>query len=226
MHRSLVWHEVGVEGNLALLRGGLAEKADALDDGRERDLLLRWHGAVDAVLRGMDAIGTAVCPVVERDLGFSIERKEMFVLAFFQPSTRNLFSEIAVHFREGGCALSPADLDAMAHLPDAAEVLAWIGDAALKIGVLPAIWSPHLADAAGLSERRKHYESNANMGRLCDRWGLYEHRIHFDPPVPKGDTAHVKGTLVEAVLGIVFLQRGLTGVAEAAALLEPAAPIP
>lgn len=145
----------------------------------------------------------------------------MLLLAFFMPSTRNLFSEILVHFGDGGCILSGKELAEMARLPEAAEALAWIGDAALKIGVLPEIWSPRVVDAGTLPERRKAYESNANMARLCDRWGLYEHRIHLDPPVPKGNVGHVKGTLVEAVLGIIFLQCGLKGIARAATLLRP-----
>jgi len=221
MHRTLRWHEVGVEKNLAALRDGLSRKVTALPEGRERALTARWLESVEELVRLIGSIRVVVRPAVERDIGFQIENEEMFFIAFFQPSTKNLFMEIATHFGEGGCALSPEALAEMAHLPEAAEALAWIGDAALKIGVLPEIWSPRLAEAGLLSERRKAYESNANMARLCDRWGLYEHRIHFDPPVEKGDCDHVKGTLVEAVLGIVFLQCGLKGIARAARLLAP-----
>ncbi|EJG06062.1 ribonuclease III [Methanofollis liminatans DSM 4140] len=221
MHQTLRWHRVGVEENLAALRDGLARKAAALPDGREQALTARWLSSVEEILRQIGSVRLVVMPAVERDLGFSIENDEIFLLALFQPSTKNLFSEINAHFRDGRCALSPTALAEMARLPEAAETLAWIGDAALKIGVLPQIWSPRLADAGLLSERRKAYESNVNMARLCDRWGLYEHRVHFDPPVEKGDCDHVKGTLVEAVLGIVFLQCGLKGVARAARLLAP-----
>lgn len=221
MHHTLRWSGVGIEKNLALLRDGLAEKAATLPEGREGALIRRWLGSVEEILRQIGLIRLVVLPAVERDLGFTIENDETFVLALFQPSTRNLFSEIAVRFRDGGCPLSPDVLTEMVRLPDAAEALAWIGDAALKIGVLPEIWSPRLADAGLLSVRRQAYESNANMARLCDRWGLYEHRIHFDPRVEKGDPGHLKGTLVEAVFGIVFLQCGLKGVARAARLLAP-----
>jgi ribonuclease-3 len=221
MHQTLRWHEVGIERNLAALRDGLAGKVAALPGGRERALTARWLASVEEILRQIASVRLVVVPAVERDLGFSIENDEIFVLSLFQPSTKNLFSEINAHFGEGRCALSAGALAEMARLPEAAEALAWIGDAALKIGVLPEIWSPRLAEVGLLSERRKAYESNANMARLCDRWGLYEHRIHFDPPVEKGDPDHVKGTLVEAVLGIVFLQCGLKGVARAARLLAP-----
>ncbi|MBP2146836.1 ribonuclease-3 [Methanofollis sp. W23] len=169
------------------------------------------------------AVKAEVQPHVERDLGYEIQTPEMFTMIFFQPSTRNLFSEIAVHFKDGSCSLSQEKLTEMASLHDVAEALAWIGDAALKIGVLREIWTPRTADAGKLSERRKTYESNANMARLADRWGLYEYRIQFDPPIQKKkkEIEHIKGTLVEGVFGTVFLQAGLEGVAGAARFLRP-----
>ncbi|MCK5390388.1 MAG: hypothetical protein KAJ36_07850, partial [Candidatus Thorarchaeota archaeon] len=51
--------------------------------------------------------------------------------------------------------------------------------------------------------------SNEHMANLCDRWGLYKHRIHFDPETPsKGEILHDKGTLVEAIYGIVQMEHG------------------
>ncbi|KAF5037234.1 hypothetical protein DSECCO2_566780 [anaerobic digester metagenome] len=107
-----------------------------------------------------------------------------------------------------------------------AGALAWIGDAALKIGLLPAIWDPDIAKAGVLTGNRKAYDRNSNLARLCDRWGLYEHRIHFDPDTPRSTRKvdHVKGTLVESVFGILFLREGLKGVASATELLRPPAP--
>ncbi|WP_342679352.1 ribonuclease III domain-containing protein [Methanofollis sp. UBA420] len=223
MHRTLIWHEVGIERNLRALRDGIAARRARLppENAREFRMMGHWLSSIERILGKIAAIRESVRAGIEADLGYQIASEEMLLLAFFQPSTRNLVSEILVHFGDDGCILSGKELAEMARLPEAAEALAWIGDAALKIGVLPEIWSPRVVDAGTLSERRKAYESNANMARLCDRWGLYEHRIHLDPPVPKGDVGHVKGTLVEAVLGIVFLQCGLKGVARAARLLRP-----
>ncbi|QYZ79323.1 hypothetical protein E2N92_07730 [Methanofollis formosanus] len=225
MHRTLHWHAVGVEQNLQIVRDGLLEQQNALSPDihhlrRKRE---HWINSLDRMIDRVIAVRAEVQPEIEVDLGYAIKNHEMFVIAFFQPSTRNVFSEIAVHFKNGGCRLSEKKLTEMAALPDAAETLAWIGDAALKIGVLRELWTPEVVDVGRLSERRKAYESNANMARLADRWRLYEHRIHFDPPVQKKkkEVEHIKGTLVEAVLGIVFLQCGLAGVADAAGFLRP-----
>jgi hypothetical protein len=224
MHRSLEWRAFGIEEKLRVLNAGIGDKRANLPgpDTHTARKLAHWEAGIESILRAITGIKTVVRPVVEADLGYPIRREEMFILAFFQPSTRNLFAEIAVHFRShDGCVLSEDDLTTLATLTDAAATLAWIGDAALKIGVLPEIWSPAVADAGVLTDLRRRYDSNENQAILCDRWRLYEHRIHLDPPVPAGNPVHLKGTLVESVYGIIFLQGGLRAVADATRLLRP-----
>jgi len=163
----------------------------------------------------------------EADLGYSLGDREQFVIAMFRPSTRNLFDEIAEDARSGGwCTLTDAELRELAHLHEAAGALAWIGDAALKIGLLPAIWDQEIANAGNLTKNRKAYDRNSNLALLCDRWNLYEHRIHFDAEIPRSARTinHAKGTLVESVFGILFLREGLKGVASATELLKPSPP--
>ncbi|MDG6256978.1 MAG: ribonuclease III domain-containing protein [Methanomicrobiaceae archaeon] len=120
--------------------------------------------------------------------------EEQLILSLFQPSTRNLVAEIEVHFcdREG-CGLAFGDLVQTAAIPQAAETLAWIGDAALKIGVLPEIWTSEPEEAAVLTERRKAYESNANPALLCDRWQLYEAPHPLRPGGAAGRCGPCKG---------------------------------
>jgi len=225
MHQSLTWTPIGIEKMLHTLHKGLREHRAWLAPGDLHDTrkMDAWIEKVDEILQIIEGIRATVRPRVEADLGFSPGTEEQLILSMFQPSTRNLFAEIEVHFRDhAGCALSSEELLQMAALPQAAETLAWIGDAALKIGVLPEIWTPQVAEAGVLTERRKAYESNANQAILCDRWQLYDHRIHFDPEGPRADETHVKGTLVESILGMIFLDGGLRAVARAARLLRPA----
>jgi hypothetical protein len=224
MHRSLTWTPIDIEKKLHILREGLREHRARLPpaDLHVAQKMDAWIEKIDEILQTIEGIRTVVQPHVEADLGFSPGSSEQLILCMFQPSTRNLFDEIEIHFRDhGGCALSSEELLQMASLSQAAETLAWIGDAALKIGVLPEIWTPQVAEAGVLTERRKAYESNANQAILCDRWQLYEHRIHFDPPGHRADVIHVKGTLVESILGMIFLEGGLRRIARAARLLRP-----
>lgn len=218
MHRSLEWNLPGIEERLAVLRDDLVREQGRGVKHR------RWIRGIDTILAKAAGASTEVLPRVEADLGRSLGDREQFVVAMFQPSTRNLFDEIAKYARSGGrLSLTDAELRELQGLHEAAGALAWIGDAALKIGILPVIWDPEIANAGALTENRKAYDRNANLARLCDRWGLYEHRIHFDPDTSrsKRKVDHVKGTLVESIFGLLFLREGLRGVASAASLLDP-----
>jgi len=220
MHNRMEWKETGIETKLEILRSDLVRHIGGEDD---QEKIERWIAMVDGIKEKIKGIEEIVRPAIEKDIGRA-GRPEMLILAMFQPSTRNLFDEIEAHRRiNGEWTLSSKDLQAMAGIAAAAETLAWIGDAALKIGVLPEIWSPEISEAGVLTERRKRYERNSNQAILADRWKLYEYRIHFDHEGRRNVRRmnHDKATLVESVFGILFLNGGLRDVARAARLLRP-----
>ncbi|MBN1195119.1 MAG: hypothetical protein JXA08_07235 [Methanomicrobiaceae archaeon] len=224
MHRTLAWEPIDIGGRILSLQQGIARYLSSLPENRSHDRgkAARWLSMLDYIASSIAAVRSAVIPAIEADIGYPLTHNDLVVLAMFQPSTRNLFAEIEVHFRETGeCTLTTEELEQMAGLSDAAATLAWIGDAALKIGVLPEIWSQDIRKAGSLTKERQRYESNANMARLSDRWGLYHHCIRFGDEESEADRDHLKGTLVESVLGIIFLEGGLKRVGEAARLLRP-----
>ena len=79
---------------------------------------------------------------------------------------------------------------------DNAKSLAWIGGAIIKYTLLEEIWKPGLTTEV-LHKKREALEKNENLSKLCDKWKLFEYRIHFDPDVPKDDDTlkKIKGTL-------------------------------
>ncbi|KUG19425.1 MAG: hypothetical protein KO206_04040 [Methanomicrobiaceae archaeon] len=231
MHESFQWKRVDIEAKLNLLRQGVAAgcAANPVTGRRERKKIEGWIRDLDSMQKKIGAIQGGIRHAIERDLGYRLNDPEMLAIAMFQQSTRNLFDEIRLHAQgSGGCGLSEEELRELAALPEAAKVLAWIGDAALKIGLLPEIWNPSMAEVGFLTERRKAYDRNANLAHLCDRWSLYEHRIHFDPSEERSRRRlnHLKGTLVESVYGMLFLQGGLKAIAPAARLLKPGGVLP
>lgn len=226
MHQSFRWKEIGIEEKLALLKKGLGNKKEAIPPENRNDILKfeHWIAKIEEIENSIGGIHEIIQPRIEYDLGYKLDTGELLILALFQPSTKNLFAEIEIHFRDmGGCDLTSAELKEMAGISEAAATLAWIGDAALKIGVLPTIWTTEITEAGTLTKRRQQYEKNANLARRCDIWDLYRHRIHFDPDIEKekSNVEHIKGTLTEAILGIIFLKGGLKAVAGAVHLLEP-----
>jgi ribonuclease-3 len=160
--------------------------------------------------------------VLEKELQCKFPNSELLQIAMFQPSTRNLFTEIRVHFRDShNQPVNREDYENLEALSDMGEVLAMLGDAAISMAVLHHLWRERTADAGEITQERASLVSNENMSRLCDRWGLYQMRIHFDPKTStKSEMEHIKGTLLEAVYGILYIDEGFEKIINAVQLLR------
>ena len=227
VHQFLKWTPIGIEKKIRRLDQRVSRLAGETPEERkgERLRLAHWSAQLREVQDRIDVIKKEVRPVLARDIPPPPASNELVLVAFFQPSTKNLFAELDVYFRKRGEENLSREITELGALADGARTLAWIGDAALNLAVLPEIWDPAISHVGILSKKRADYVQNANLARLCDRWMLSEHRIHFDLPADPGATtsetvAHTKGTLVEAIFGTVFLSGGLSAVACAIPLLR------
>ena len=205
-------------------RIGLVEKIESLlrlvdetghetptQNTRTLNKLARWKHDLNAILDSLHRISNELLPQLSDLLGPESVDNEVLQVAMFQSSTKNLFLEIEIHFGESlGGRLDRNALRTLGALGELAKVLALIGDAAISMAVLHRLWEVAAEEVGELTQRRARIVSNENMAALCDRWGLYERRIHFDPPVSeRSEMEHVKGTLVEAIYGMVYLKGGL-----------------
>ena len=112
-------------------------------------------------------------------------------------------------------------LDKLLAVPDEAKSLAWIGDTAIKYAILRDIWNQKLT-TEDLHNKRKKLETNENLSSLCDKWKLFDGRIHLDHDVPKMKKLQkIKGTLTEAIYGVIFIERDIGGVQDALSLINP-----
>ena len=160
IHYSLHWKEVGIEGKLERLRTFVIQSLYDAPPARisEREKLVRWAEKLQNLHKKITDIRERVYPLIAGDLGNTLVSGEILFLALFQPSTRNLFSEIEIHFQKGGgCALTPEELKELLLLPEGAKTLAWVGDAALNLAVLTQIWEPSVTRVGVLTEKRKEY---------------------------------------------------------------------
>ena len=110
--------------------------------------------------------------------------------------------------------LSKIELTELASSGDAAVVLALIGDAALDLALVQTLWDSSLSKTGELTEKRKKFASNENLAIYCDEWGLYSSRLYRLQNIPdektkKETVEHVKGTLVESIFGVVYLEFNL-----------------
>jgi dsRNA-specific ribonuclease len=212
----LVWKSVQIEKKLRTLLDTIERtgKETSEDKLRLHAKLERWKQQIEEMQEGLSYINKSLTPKLEKILSLKVKNRELIKVAMFQPSTKNLFLELETHYRNLGTSplgnRSFADLIA---LSEVAQVIALIGDAAIDMGVLYKLWRPDPSDVGHLTQEKSRIVSNEHMAELCDRWGLYEHRIHFDIGTQsQAEIEHDKGTLVEAIFGIIQIEHGFTSV--------------
>ena len=170
----------------------------------------RWLHDIKYIQEALKRIEDALIPILQDVLNVKFRNTELFLVAMFQPSTKNIFLELETHYRRSDDdPLGQDGFAEMINLSEMAQVLALIGDAVISSAVLQHLWEPHLGDAGKITQRKAEIVSNEHMAKLCDEWGLYEYRIHFDPSTPsKSEINHDKGTLLEAIYGIIYIESG------------------
>jgi len=207
---TISWSPIHIEDKLDILtQAVLATQRDTpKNNTRLLTKLERWLVDLASIQKGLKRVREKLVPYLEKTLETHFEHKELFQLAMFQPSTKNLFSELETQYR--GCENAPLDygsFEELINLSEMAQVLALIGDAVVSSAVLQHLWKPHVGDAGKITQRKAEIVSNEHMAKLCDKWGLYKYRIHFDPDTPSRlEENHDKGTLVEAVYGIIYIE--------------------
>jgi dsRNA-specific ribonuclease len=95
--------------------------------------------------------------------------------------------------------------------------LALIGDRALELGILPIIWeeensSGDIPTKGKLDDSKKNFVKNKNLADIWDFLGLYETKIL---PKKKDESPKLRGSRMEAIFGIIYLESGLRAVENA-----------
>ncbi len=223
MEKKLRWRVVGVEEKIGLLLKSLRGDLEGIpvENTRAIDKTNKWINDLVKIRNGINNVNSFLLPLLEKKFG-TIPEPDILLAALFQPSVRNIFSELKTYYED--IENPPVLEDHLSDLEELGEVgktLALVGDAALALAVLPYVWESEIAKVGNLSEKRSEYVSNKHLASICDRWGLYDARIHFDPKTPtKKEMNHVKGTLVESIFGILYLYGGLDAVHKAIPLLR------
>lgn len=214
----LDWNAVDLEDKLRTLVAAVGNTAKETPPQNTRMLRKaeRWLDQLNSILDALAKVKENLAPMLEKELGISLGSNELLQVAMFQPSTKNLFMEIETHYQNSEKnPLGQNGFTDLVALSDMSQVIALVGDAAISMAVLHHLWKPSTADAGTLTQNRANIVSNQHLAEVCDNWKIYEHRIHFDPGVPnQSELEHDKGTLLEAVYGIVYIQHGLEKVDE------------
>ncbi len=208
---ALSWKPIKIERKLKLLVATVRSTQQETPDNNSRLLtkLERWLQDMEYIQTILEKVRKDLVPQLEKVLDLEFVDYELIQVAMFQPSAKNIFMELETQYLGSHTdSLGEEEFAMMINLSEMAKVLALIGDAVISSAVIQHLWEEHLGDAGKITQRKAEIVSNENMARLCDKWGLYEYRIHFDPDKPsKSEIEHDKGTLIEAVYGIVYIEK-------------------
>lgn len=219
----LTWESIGLEKRIKEIRSDILGAFDELPEGhtRAQGKFRRWLQELDCIVTAIEQIHTKLSPNLSRVFGHDFVDDELLLVTMFQPSTRNVFLEIKTHYE--GISRGRYDdrvLYDLISISDMAKTLALVGDAAISMAVLHHLWRPDVETVGRLTQKRSEIVSNENLAQVCDKLQLFEYRIHFDPPTQtKSETEHIKGTLIEAVYGIMYIRYGLERVRELVTLI-------
>jgi len=173
------------------------------DMGKTLDDFIKKHELIQKLIR----------PKIEESFGVKIKNPNLISIALFTPSTKNTFIAIGNYIQNNHPDLYHKDrFDFMARFGDIAQGLATLGDAALKLAVTHILWNDGIIDKGKITKAKERIEQNSNLAVYCDHLHLYENRIYVESKYfdPKPRTIeHIKATLVEALLGIYYLEKGL-----------------
>ncbi|MHA1863549.1 MAG: ribonuclease III domain-containing protein [Candidatus Thorarchaeota archaeon] len=207
----ITWQPVHIEDRIDTLSKTIEITKSQTSANKTRLLgkLERWQEKIQEIDKGIRYTKNILAPKLEKALGLKIRTKEILLAAIFQPSTKNLFLELETHYRGKKNPFDDNGFDALISLSESAKRFALLGDAAISMAVIYHLWQTVDEDVGELTQDKSKLVSNFHMADLCDRWSLYKHRIHFDPAIPsREEIIHDKGTLVEAIYGIVQMEHG------------------
>ncbi len=222
--KKLALDEVDIEDNVFLLTDVLKRDLNAIPKKNSRTIrrVKRWLEQLEYISTALKGISDNLKPRLEMELDCIFPDSELLHIVMFQPSTRNLFMELRIYFQNNETLpIQIEDFENLEAISDMGSVIAMLGDAAISIAILHHLWRNRTSDAGEITQKRANLVSNENMARLCDRWGLYKARIHFDPPTKtKSEMEHIKGTLLEAIYGIIYINEGFEKIIKTVQLLK------
>jgi ribonuclease-3 len=217
MQDKLKWNAIGLVKKTKTLKDYIErEKNDIpIDHTKKRAKLSGFLVEFNHLLEQMEKIEKIIVPKLENLFRLTFPTPEMVMFALARPSIRTIFKDLNTHFKDdSNRPLNEGDLIELASSGDAAVILALIGDAALDLAIVQILWDSSLSTTGELTTKRKNVASNKNLASYCEEWGLYScrlGRLQANPMEdPKIETIeHVKGTLVESILGVVYVDFGL-----------------
>lgn len=217
MQKKLQWNAIGFKKHIDLFIDLVQVKRDEIP--RDHSVSFRrLTGFLDQLTQlksHIDLIDIKVTPELEKIFRIQFKTPELIYLALSRPSIRNIFENIQKEFGENeNLNVSKKVMEELQSSGEAGNMLALIGDAVLDLAVVQVLWDSSLAKVGEMTQNRIDIVSNESLAKFADALELFDHRLckYGDPSEQdmKNKTLyHEKGTLVEAIIGVIYLESGL-----------------
>jgi 23S rRNA maturation mini-RNase III len=155
-------------------------------------------------------------PIFKAATGQEFPHPNLFFFVFLYQELSAVFNE-AQQLRSNLPEISQieTEFEGMKNFLENRMTLAYIGDAALEICVIPYIWQQStkiLPSSEILHKKRGEIVENSPLSQYWDALSLFDSTIlkqHND------ENAETKGSYMEAVFGIIYLEHGVNAVENA-----------
>jgi len=216
MEDKLKWNAIGLVKKTLLLRDYIQRDKETIpvDHTNKRARHQGFLDELNHLIQQMEKIEKILIPKLEKFFRLEFPTPELIMFALSRPSIRTIFDNLKNFFaNDPNRPLNDDELFELASSGDAAEVLALIGDAALDLAIAQLFWDSALSNTGKITNMKKVIASNSNLAKFCDEWNLCGCRLNRFGAVSTEDVKpktiiHEKGTLVESILGVIYLEFG------------------
>ena len=216
LQAKIKWNAIKFESKTRLLLEKLIKIRDEIPNDHSKKIrkVQRFIDELRHLIDILELIKKDLIPRLEDSFRLKFKTPEMLMLALSRPSIRHTYENIEIYFKKkSGDPLKPEEYQELASSGDAGNVLALIGDSVIDLAIVQLFWDSSLSTAGDLSKKRESIVSNENLAKLADKYNLYSLRLKRlnDPSEIKSKEKtikHEKGTLVESIFGVIFLEFG------------------
>ena len=228
MKKKLKWNAIGYQKKTQMLYDELKKELKKVPEGhsREEKKIKGFIDELENLLETMQKINTHFIPQLEKKFRLEFPVPEMILIALSRPSIRSELENIQTFFEgKENNPLNQDDYSELVSTGDAGNVLALIGDAVLDLVVVESFWDSSIATVGKLTCKRIDIVSNQSLAKVCDEWRLFDYklqRLKQPSKVQSKDETieHEKGTLVEAIYGVIYLEFGFEKLASLVPLIK------
>ena len=176
--------------------------------------LKNWNDQIDKILDNFHEIQDILINSIEKRLYIKFRDKNLFLIALFTRTTKNLFLEMK---QESSLRNNYPNiftnqiLGRLINLSEMAEGFATLGDAVLDLLAGHRAWEKGLYKKGIITDEMNELKRNSILAQICDDLKLDEYKISVVPEIKTAlqeTVDHRKATFFEAIIWVYYSENG------------------